>query len=153
MCFDGRRRFGSNPRVARWLIESLRKHAVTCAFFVHAYCIMPDHVHVLATSAGDESNLMKFIETFKQATAVEFEERTKRRLWQFKYYDSILRRRDGIDRVVWYIWMNPVRQRLCRRPAEYPFLGSFTEVGLRLLKASASPVHEWTPSWKKVGPG
>lgn len=108
---------------------------------------MPDHLHILAAGAADESNLVKFAEAFKQDTGAEFARRTGRRLWQFKYYDRILRGRDAADRVAWYIWMNPVRKGLCTKPADYPFLGSFTEIGARMLKGSVAA--GWTPPWKK----
>ena len=72
LCFHNRRRFGTNPHIARWIIKQPRKHAATCEFFVHAYCVMPDHMHVLAAGSSDTSNLVKFIEAFKQETAVEF---------------------------------------------------------------------------------
>jgi putative transposase len=148
LCFHNRRPFGANARVARWLIEQLRKHAAVCQFFVHAYCIMPDHVHVLAAASSDTSNLVKFVEAFKQETAVEFARKTHRPLWQFKYYDRILRGEDAANRVAWYIWSNPVRKGLCPAPTDYPFLGSFTEVGTKALN-SAPPV-EWTPPWKSA---
>jgi hypothetical protein len=56
-------------------------------------------------------------------------------------------RSDAIDRVAWYIWMNPVRAGLCGSPGDYPFLGSFTEMGARLLKGL--PASEWVPPWEK----
>jgi REP element-mobilizing transposase RayT len=146
LCFHGRRRFGANPQIARWIIENVRTRAAACEFFVHAYCVMPDHLHVLAAAVGETSNLIKFIEAFKQETAVQFARRNHRRLWQLKYYDRILRKGDAVDRVAWYIWLNPVRKGLCRTPKDYPFLGSFTELGA-LLNGSATV--EWTPSWKK----
>jgi len=146
LCFHNRRRLGTNPRVARWIIGRLRTHAAACAFFVHAYCVMPDHMHVLAAGAEETSNLVKFIEAFKQDTGVEFARRTRGRLWQIKYYDHILRAADRADRVAWYIWLNPVRQGICRAPADYAFVGSFTELGARLLKGSAA--DEWAPPWK-----
>ena len=146
LCFENRRRLGANPRIAQWIVNQLRKHAADYEFFIHAYCIMPDHVHMLAAAAAETSNLIKFIEAFKQETAIEFARRTHRRLWQFKYYDHILRSNDSADRVAWYIWLNPVRAGLCRAPADYPFLGSFTQLGSRLLKSAAT--IEWTPPWK-----
>jgi putative transposase len=145
LCFHSRRRFGANPSVARWIVSRLRKHAATCDFFVHAFCVMPDHVHILAAAAAETSNLVKFIEAFKQDTAIEFTRKTHRPLWQFEYYDRILRNVDSPNRVAWYIWLNPVRKGLCRSPADYPFLGSFTELGAKLL--NAAPVVEWTPPW------
>ena len=147
MCFDRRRRFGANARLARWLTLCLRKHALACEFFVHAYCIMPDHIHVLAVGGSGDSNLVKFVESFKQATAVDFAYRTGQRLWQVKYYDHILRRADAEDRVAWYIWMNPVRKCICRAPGDYPFSGSFTQIGIKLLQNFVPP--HWTPPWKK----
>jgi len=146
LCFHNRRRFGKDPRLARWIISQVRKHADACEFFAHAYCVMPDHVHTLVGGASETSNMVKFVEAFKQETAIEFVRRMRRPLWQFKYYDHILRGPDSADRVAWYIWMNPVRKGLCATPTEYPFLGSFTEMGARMLKGS--PTVEWIPPWK-----
>ncbi len=148
LCFASRRRFGANPRVASWLVANLKKHSAASGFFVHAYCVMPDHVHALVCAASDESNLMAFVESFKQETAFEFARRGHRRLWQFKYYDRILRGSDSPERVAWYIWLNPVRAGLCREPQEYPFLGTFTQVGAKMLSGAAAP--DWTPPWKKT---
>ena len=147
LCFENRRHFGGNARIAQWLISRLRQDAIKWNFFVHAYCVMPDHVHVLAAGAQDGSNAMAFIESFKQDTAHEFSQRTHRRLWQFKYYDHILRNRDSADRVCWYIWMNPVRREICADPRDYAFAGSFTEIGMKLLR-SFTPL-EWSPPWRK----
>jgi len=150
LCFHNRRRLGRNAAIARWITDELRKHAAACAFFIHAYCVMPDHVHILAAGASETSNMIKFVVRFKQETAREFLRRTRRPLWQFKYYDHILRGRDSADRVAWYIWSNPVRKGLCATPMAYPFLGSFTEMGARMLKGSAAA--EWTPPWKSAAP-
>jgi putative transposase len=149
ICFHRRRSYGAEPRLAAWLVRLLREEAAGCGFFVHAYCVMPDHLHLLAAGADDASNLAKFVESFKQRTAVEFSRGSRGCLWQITYYDRILRESDSADRVAWYIWMNPVRKGLCHEPRDYPFLGSFTELGTRLLKGSiAGP---WIPPWKDAG--
>jgi REP element-mobilizing transposase RayT len=111
---------------------------------------MPDHVHILVAGASETSDLLKFVMSFKQRTASEFIRRTHRPLWQFKYYDHILRGRDSADRVAWYIWSNPVRKGLCLTPTAYAFLGSFTLVGKTMLRGCA--VAEWTPPWKSAAP-
>lgn len=67
-------------------------------------------------------------------------------IYDGKYYDHILRGADSAERVAWYIWMNPVRQGLCRTPGDYPWLGSFTAVGRNMLRAT--PAADWTPPWK-----
>ena len=148
LCIHNRRRLGANARIACWIVDQLRIHAAACEFFVHAYCVMPDHVHILVAGASEASNMLKFVMSLKQQTSREFAHRTRRPLWQFKFYDHILRGRDSADRVAWYVWSNPVRKGLCATPAAYPFLGSFTEMGERLLKGSA--VAEWAPPWKNA---
>ncbi len=150
LCFHNRRRLGTNGRIARWIIDELRTRAAGCEFFVHAYCIMPDHVHILVGGASETSSMLKFVMSFKQGTAQEFARRMHRQLWQFKYYDHILRSGDSADRVAWYIWLNPVRKGLCATPTAYPFLGSFTAIGARILKGAATSA--WTPPWKEVTP-
>jgi hypothetical protein len=105
-------------------------------------------MHLLAAGTSEESNLIKLVESFKQETAAEFTRRTHRRLWQFKYYDRILRASDALDRVAWYIWMNPVRKGLCRTAADYPRLGSLTEVGAKLLRSAF--VTQWSPPWSRT---
>jgi putative transposase len=146
LCFHRRWRLGTNPRLARWLIKDLEEQASACSFLVHAYCIMPDHIHFLAEGATAESDLTQFVIAFKQGTAFQFTGRTELPLWQFKYYDHILRRAEGAEKVAWYIWMNPVRQGLCRLPQEFPFSGSFTELGARLFRSQ--PILGWIPPWK-----
>jgi REP-associated tyrosine transposase len=150
LCFHNRRPLGANLRLASRLTASLRSHASACGFFIHAYCVMPDHMHLLAAATSDESNLIKFVESFKQETAFEFARRTHSPLWQFKYYERILRASDAADRVAWYIWLNPVRKGFCRTPADYPFLGSFTQLGISLLGRPTIP--DWMPPWKMTNP-
>jgi len=147
LCFADRRRYGADARIASWIINRLRHHAEECAFSIHAYCVMPDHVHVLAGGTSDDSYLVKFVEAFKQKTSIAFARRTHQPLWQFKYYDHILRSSDSADSVAFYIWFNPVRQGLCGAPSEYRFLGSFTEIGADMLRNISVP--DWLPPWRK----
>jgi putative transposase len=146
LCFHRRRKIGADLSIARWIIDQLRTAAAVCEFFVHAYCVMPDHMHMLAAGASETSNLVRFVQAFKQETAVEFVRNARGPFWQAKYYDHILRARDSADRVAWYIWLNPVRKGFCNSPVDYPLSGSFTDLGQKLLKGSAAV--EWTPPWK-----
>jgi putative transposase len=129
------------------ILETLRDLASEHGFAVHAYCIMPDHGHFLLEGLTPQSDLLDFMNRFKQQTAFAYRRRFRAALWQFKYYDHILRRSDAMDDVAWYIWMNPVRARLCGEPREFPFSGSFT------LRASQRPRNNatWMPPWKKRG--
>jgi len=100
--------------------------------------------------AGLEGPGATFTPKSKQETAAEFARRGPGPLWQFKFYDHILRRSDSADRVAWYIWANPVRKGLRREPKDYLFGGSFTHIGTRMLRGA--PSAEWTPPWQRRPP-
>jgi len=123
------------------ILEQLRSSALRDSFSIHAYCAMPDHLHFLAAGNSESSRLLALVKTFKQLTGHEFIQRTGKPLWQFKFHDHILRRSADIDRVAWYIWMNPVRKGLCANPQDFPYSGSFTT----LRQNQSPPAHPWTP--------
>jgi putative transposase len=143
-CCAARRRVFANHRAAGWLVEQFRRRSVEHRFAVYAYCVMPDHFHALVTGLDSRSSLVAFIGDFKQRTSHVYESRTGRMLWQRKFYDRILRSGERADSVAGYIWMNPVRQRLCVAPQEYPFSGSFVID----WKKGLAPVESWVPEWK-----
>ncbi len=105
---------------------------------------MPDHVHFLCEGLSDTSDLVQFVDAFKQRTAYEFKKTHGGRLWQMRYYDHILRPKEVIEDVACYIWWNPVRKGLCDDPHVYPLSGSQTIDWMK----HRSPRTNWTPPWK-----
>ena len=110
---------------------------------------MPDHIHFLCEGLLDTSDLVRFVNAFKQRTAYEFRKTHASRLWQMRYYDHILRPKEVIEDVACYIWWNPVRKGLCGGPHLYPLSGSQT---IDWMKHSSSRT-DWTPPWKPKTPG
>ena len=150
ICCEARQPSLARPEVARWVIERLQRSAARHGFWVHAYCVMADHVHLLAEGAGEKSNLLRFVNSYKQETGFQYQRKSGQPLWQFRFFDHILRKRDAFESVAWYIWLNPVRKGYCKQPQEYPYSGSFTEAGKSLL--AASPRGNWSPAWRRVVP-
>ena len=148
ICCQNRRRLFNTAKRAAWLLKHLRDNAQEYAFAIHAYCLMPDHLHFLAEGKNEQSNLMVFVEGFKQSTGFLYYSRTGGRLWQKKYYDHIVRQLESVDAIAWYIWMNPVRKELCDKPADYPFSGSLTST-IEMLKPTE---EKWRPPWKTKPP-
>jgi len=62
-CYDRRSHFGAPP-FCLTTIEILRDAATTRSFAVHAYCFMPDHLHLLVEGLDGESDFLNFIKTF-----------------------------------------------------------------------------------------
>ena len=100
------------------LEESLKKHRFT----LHAYCLMPDHAHLLV-GGGAGSNLQEFVHHFKTLTGFRYKKATGRSLWQISYHDRVLRRDEDLHEVAAYIWHNPVRAGLATDEASYPYSG------------------------------
>ncbi len=119
------------------------------SFLLHAYCLMPDHLHFLSEGNSPQCSLLRFITAFKQRTAFAHKNRADAPLWQTKFYDHILRAPEQLESVAWYIWANPVRKGLCAEAAAYPLSGSQT-LDWKKLCANA---NVWQPPWKELVPG
>ena len=119
------------------------------SFLLHAYSLMPDHLHFLAEGNSPQSNLLRFITDFKQRTAFAHKNRADGPLWQTKFYDHVLRAPEQLESVARYIWANPLRKGLCEDAAAYPLSGSQT---FDWKKLSAN-LTGWQPPWKVPVPG
>ena len=91
-------------------------------FSLHAYCFMPDHLHVLVSGRG-RSSLQAFVHHFKQLSGYRYKREHGAHLWQISYYDHVLRRDEDLQALARYIWDNPVREGLVQSRTEYPFSG------------------------------
>ena len=113
--------FLSFPSLAQDASNVLVKTAQERSCSIYAWCIMPDHVHLLV---GDD-NIVSFVRTFKGRlvpSARAFS--PKRKFWQRSFYDHIVRKSESLMNVAGYIFENPVRSGLVALPYEYPFVGS-----------------------------
>lgn len=148
LCCAERQPLLATSNIASWATDRLHQSAAQHAFMIHAYCVMPDHLHLLAEGAKSTSNLLTFVAAYKQTTGFYFQAERGQNLWQQKYYDHILRKADALEPVAWYIWLNPVRKGLCQEPQEYCHSGSFTMAGRRLLLGSKG--EQWSPPWRRT---
>jgi putative transposase len=148
LCCSARRRIFSRPAACRWLLGLLRSESSIRGFAIHAYCVMPDHLHFLAEGLLPSSNLTNFVKTFKIKTSRIYKKKTSQPLWQKKFFDHIVRPNEPVESVAWYIWMNPVRKGLSHAIGEYPFAGSFTQMSARMASSS----HSWSPPWAAKAP-
>lgn len=147
-CHQRKPRF-LEQRLATSFIQSLRDCARREHFLVHAYCVMPDHVHLFLEGESVTCNLARFISKLKQQSGFAFARSAGQQLWQKSFYDHILRNLASPFSVAWYIWLNPVRKKICAQSAQYPFNGSFTEMQAELERGSKWT--EWVPPWKQKG--
>jgi len=143
-CCHERRKYFADSARCEWLLSHLRSISAACSFAIPAYCFMPDHVHLLVDGLLATSDFLNFIKSLKIRTSREFAAENGASLWQKKYFDHILRPKESMDAVAWYIWLNPVREGLAPAPGIYPYAGSFTTA---VPKCSAW-LDIWTPPYK-----
>ena len=103
--------------VRRALVEG----ATRFSFQVHAYCFMPDHLHLLVAGMREDSDLRRFLRHFKQATGYAYKRAYGHRLWAYSYYDHVLRREESVQNIASYLLANPVRGGLVQRYEDYPY--------------------------------
>jgi putative transposase len=133
-CYERQRRFDT-PRICLPMIDILRDAATTRRFAVHAYCFMPDHLHLLVEGLTAESDFLNFMKTFRIRSSRHFTQSNHSSLWQKKFFDHILRSCESLESVSRYIWLNPVRTGLAKELGVYPFAGSFTGRVSRICSA------------------
>jgi len=143
-CTLHRERILTNPDWAHFVVRAIITAAKSTSFYLHAWCVMPDHVHVLAEGAEDASALPRFVQHWKRATTFEFKQRSGRDLWQRIFYDRVLRSTEAVSTVAWYMWLNPVRKGMCREVVDYPWSGSMTEEWMKTVPAESN----WVPPWR-----
>jgi putative transposase len=88
---------------------------------LYAWCIMPDHIHILL----EDNNIVEFARLFKGRMTPKtrvFER--NRKLWHRSFYDHGLRTEEDLFDAAVYIWENPVRASLIEDPGRYIRFGS-----------------------------
>ena len=117
-----RRRAFSSAAVASRCLSILRDVAAKSGVEIDTYCLMPDHLHLLAT-AEENVDIVAFVHRFKQAAAIECNREIgwQGAFWQASYYDHVLREIEDVGPIRDYILGNPVRARIVEDSDDYPF--------------------------------
>lgn len=115
--------------VAEECVQSLAESAGDAGFELLAYCVMPNHVHLLACGTREDARLVRFIQRFKQVTGYRYKQATGDALWHRSYHDHILRAEEDASDIAAYIWHNPVRAGLALDAASFAFSGPPDRLG------------------------
>jgi putative transposase len=118
--------FGLYRKLADAAVQLLIDLALERDATLYAWCIMPDHVHLLL----QDNDLVGFVRLFKgmlttKSRALE----PTRPLWQRSFYDHALRTEESLETVALYIWQNPVRAGIVEHASCYAWSGSLAWPG------------------------
>lgn len=139
ICTHNRIPIFKNDALVSRSIKILKDTSNNFWFKVWAYCFMPDHLHFLVEGESPDSDLKRFISSYKQCTGYHYKKHVTQgfspaqspapkknpKLWQPSYYDHVLRKDEDILSVARYVVGNPVRKALVKHFLDYEFIGSF----------------------------
>jgi len=99
-------------------------------FFLYAYCLMPNHFHLLIEMQDEAvSRIMQRVLT----TYSRYHNRKYKRighLFQGRYKSILCETDKYLGELVRYIHLNPVRAKMVKRPEEYEYSGHRAYIGL-----------------------
>jgi len=122
-CTRDRNQVFRDPALCASVLDQFRIAASSQCVSILAYCLMPDHIHLLGRGSP-ASDLARWGRRCKQRsgfTAVAFGISP---LWQRGFFDRVLRDEDDAIDVAAYILANPIRAGLAKVIGEYAWAGS-----------------------------
>lgn len=109
-----------DPGIAKMIVDALRYGEKRNLYRLHAFVVMPNHVHVLWTPLTNHSKIMDWL---KGATARRANRILGRRgqFWQDESFDHWTRNVREFENVCAYIEYNPVSAGLATSVEEWPW--------------------------------
>jgi putative transposase len=92
---------------------------------LHAYVVMPNHVHVLWTPQVSLPELVRRVKGPSARSANALLARTGKPFWQEEYFDRLVRNDAEFAKIRRYIEWNPVVAALAAQPEEFPWSSAF----------------------------
>jgi putative transposase len=114
-----RRRVFQRAEAAEVFIATLFRYRDSGKFQLHAFVVMPDHVHVLLTPAP-EAAIERCAQLIKGGFSFAARKTTTGELWQEGYHAHRITDDEDLRRQTLYIFNNPARKRL----DGYPWVSS-----------------------------
>ena len=104
----------------QFYLNLLKKYSSQCGCKIHAYCLMMNHIHLLAVPQHGSSlakTMQKTSLTFTQFINRKYK-RTGR-LWECRFHSSLVDKDSYLWAVCRYIERNPVRAKIVNNPIHY----------------------------------
>jgi REP element-mobilizing transposase RayT len=98
--------------VAKCVVDVLR-HFDGTRYQLYAWCVMPNHVHVVFRTLGDNT-LEGILHSWKSYSSKKVNELLGRsgEFWQHEYFDHLIRNNREFERALRYVVENPEKARL-----------------------------------------
>ncbi len=110
------------PEVAKMVMDAIHyRDRDLSQYQLHAFVIMPNHVHLLMTPLRAVSKVMQSLKRFTAREGNRILGLTGQPFWQDESFDRLVRNDKEFEQIGQYIEMNPVKAGLAATPEEFPW--------------------------------
>ncbi len=134
-----------DPRIAQ-VTEDALLHFHQQRYELLAWCIMPNHVHVLHHISS--TPLWKIIQGWKIHATIRLRRQRRNaelplgQFWQREYWDTFMRDEEQQRKAIKYIEANPTKAKLCRSPENWPFSSARFRDKFHRLNIPSKETHD-----------
>jgi putative transposase len=134
----------------RMYIDILVKAKVEFGMQTWAYCLMPNHVHLIVVPGNKEGLARVFRKAHRAyAAIVNARQGWQGHLWQERFHSYVMDEEHLLS-AVRYVEMNPVRAGLCKRPGDWPWSSYHAHIaGADDKLVSVRPMLERIVDWNR----
>jgi putative transposase len=146
-----------NRRQQTFFCENDFRHYITLVFKsarqaqteIWAYCLMPNHVHLVMVPSSEDGLRATLGEAHRHYTRhVNFRQNWRGHLWQERFH-SFLMDEDYLLATVRYVERNPVAAKLCQHPGEWPWSSARAHLqGADDSLVIVKPMLDQVPDWE-----
>jgi len=122
-CVRDRAKSFSDPLLASIACRWLRTFRDAGWYWLYAYCVMPDHIHIAMRIRDRSVHLSRVVAMIRSGILCEVRRHDDVFAWQRGYHDRIVRAKQDSTEIVRYVLANPRRAGLTHGDEAYPFSG------------------------------
>jgi len=122
-----------------------------CEVQIWSYCLMPNHVHLVAVPQTQDGLRQAIGEAHRRYTRlINFRESWRGHLWQGRFASFVMGERHLLA-AARYVELNPVRARLVEKPEDYPWSSAAAHLrNADDMLVKASPLLALCPDWRSL---
>jgi putative transposase len=111
-----------DPKVAKCIVKAIERGAGSLhQYQLHAFVVMPNHVHLLITPTISVDHIMRSLKGASSCEANRILDRAGKPFWQDESYDHWVRTGEEFGKIRSYIEWNPVSAGLVAKPEAWPW--------------------------------
>jgi REP-associated tyrosine transposase len=134
----------------RYYLELMAEACRASDTEVWAYCLMPNHVHLIMVPAAEDGLRASLGEAHRRYTRyINFREGWRGHLWQERFH-SFPMDEEYLLAAVRYVELNPVKAKLCRMPQDWQWSSTRAHLtGRDDLLARVAPMLDRVTDWDR----